>query len=363
MQRLKSNRKLINHSKNQEISSANTIQAFEAEHSLNDLSPLEVYSKNCTYLFNDQKVDIPISNAFEKNDEEEHVMAAYDGHNNFKSVIIYDKVRRRVEEMKSIDNNQIATLAKTDNSSNSFPSSLKNIFDFAVDLLDDAEERDETINGRTNIQCTELKVIDLAVVYDSSYCNKLDGKENSEAEIASIVSIVSKKFEQDGLCVKVEISYLEGYCDAALDPYSNMIRDGVDSNDLLGDFRSFWIENRKDVERSVAHLFTATGMAENVLGRAYTGTICSKNSAYAVEEASWSSKLTMRAAVIVHELGHNVGASHVYIDSTTRLGCGVSNDFLMQPEVTEGVSGFNEISIEQMREVIESRSCMRTIIL
>ena len=346
----------------QEISSSNTIQAFKEEHFLNNLSPIEVYSKNATYLFNDQEVDLPISTVFEKHDDEEHIMAAYDGHNSIKSVIIHDKVRRRIEELVSIDDDQMATLAKTDYSSNSF-SSLKNIFDFAVGLLQDAEETDETFDGRINIQCTELKVIDLAVVYDSSYCNTFDGKENAEAEIASIVSMVSKKFEQDGLCVKVKISYLEGYCDATLDPYNNMVREGVDSSDLLGDFRSFWIENRKDIERSVVHLFTATGMAENVIGRAYTGTICSKNSAFAIEEVSWSSKLTMKAAVVAHELGHNVGARHVDIDYNIRLGCGASNDFLMQPEITEGASGFNELSIEQMREVIESRSCMRTITL
>ena len=238
--------------------------------------------------------------------------------------------------------------------------SLRFIFDFVVGLFYNADEIYGKMSHTKTNQCSEFKIVDLAVVYDSSYCSSVNGRENAESQIASIVSLVSKKFQQNGLCLKVELSYLEGYCNAALDPYRHMVRDGVDSEDLLSDFRSFWIENRQDINRTVAHLFTGTSMSENALGRAYIGTICSKDVAFAVNTVSWSSSLTLKAGLITHELGHNVGAIHVDLNPNEGTGCISSQDFIMTPEISGGNSGFHEESIARMRKVIESRSCMRT---
>ena len=338
----------------QEISPSNTIHAFDVEYSLDDLSLSHLFSTTAQYLFNGQNALLPTSTTLEKKHENEHIMTVYNGQNEIRSIIIHDKVRRRTEEFVSIGHNQIATVSSNKYYSKFLNTNLKKLFHFAIGLLNYSQENDEIVSGRIKNPCTEYNVIDLAVVYDSSYCYKVDGKENAEAEIAGIVSLVSNKFEQDGLCLKVEISYLEGYCDVALDPYRTMVRDGVDSNNLLNDFRLYWMNNRKDVNRTVTHLFTATTMADSTLGRGYTGVLCSESTAYAVEEVSWSPELLMKVAVVAHELGHNVGASH--LDD-----CDISSDFLMQPSISEGISGFSEESIEQMRTVIDSRSCMKTV--
>ena len=47
-----------------------------------------------------------------------------------------------------------------------------------------------------------------------------------------------------------------------------------------------------------------------VLGLATVGVVCNQSFAYAMVESRWTSNLTFRTAVTVHELGHNFNAGH-----------------------------------------------------
>ena len=204
----------------------------------------------------------------------------------------------------------------------------------------------------SNITCTEYSVIDMAVAYDSTYCNALKGKESAEAEIQSIISIVSDKYQQDGLCMKVKISYLEGYCDSDLDPYNDILNKNEGIQTALEDFTDYWNLYRTDVNRTVAHLFTAHPMSSQTVGIGYLEVACKKKYAYSVNEVTWSDSLDLRAGLVAHELGHNMGAEHV--EST---GCA---KHIMESTINDGKSGFRDISRASIGSYTEKVTCMRT---
>jgi len=206
-------------------------------------------------------------------------------------------------------------------------------------------------NKSSDNSCSEYTVIDMAIAYDSTYCQDMNGKENAESEIQTIVSKVSNAFKKNGLCMKVEISYMEGYCDVTIDPYNPILTRHAGMQSTLDDFMDYWNENKTDVNRTVAHLFTAYKMSSNTVGLGYIGVACKKRYAYSVNEVSWSKDIENRAGLVAHELGHNMGAEHIADE-----GC---ENYVMKPQITSGSSGFSDVSIESIREHAGKVTCMR----
>lgn len=364
----------------QQISSANTIKAFDLEYSLDSLQPSSIFKQNATYLFNGQYTHLPSSSVYEKDYDDEIILASYNNKQEIHSVIVQDRVRRQTAELKTVGDNKLATIDNNEHANNVSPG-LRNMFKTTISTIssvirsrindptqatNDAQAMNETVTHH----CTEYDVIDIAIAYDTSYCNTVGGRENAEVEIASVVSLVSKMYQQNGLCMKVEISYLEGYCEIENDPYSGLMSQNLDSSSLLFEFRKYWNQNRQDVHRTVAHLFTATGMSDKYIGRGYGATICMKASAYSVNQITWSPSLQRKAALVAHELGHNVGANHIDTDNSRRLSTtdidtansrcvNKAGDFIMNSVIGAGTAGFHATSVQSMREVVNSRTCMR----
>merc|ERR1712194_342432 len=74
--------------------------------------------------------------------------------------------------------------------------------------------------------------------------------------------MVSSKYQQEGLCVKVKLSHLEGYCSPDTDPYKPYVDSktpGCFPNNMgvgaLGGLRKIWIDERSHVHRDVVQLF------------------------------------------------------------------------------------------------------------
>ena len=344
----------------QQISSANTVKAFDLEYSLDSLQPSSVFSQNTFYFFDKDYIDLPLPSVFEKDYDDELVLASYNNKQEIQSVIVQDKVRRQMVELKSVGNNKLNVVNNNKNAEDTHADNqgLRNMFKTISTISSLIKARAQ--NQNIMYECTEYDVIDLAIAYDSSYCNELGGKENVEVEIASVISLVTKMYQQHGLCMKVEISYLEGYCDSANDPYQDMLNQNLDSNSLLLEFRKYWNANRQNVHRTVAHLFTAKGMSDDYIGRGYGASICMKASAYSVNQITWNSSFQNKAALIAHELGHNVGADHIDITNSGTSRCiSKTGDFIMNSVIGSGTAGFHTASVQSMREVVDKRMCMR----
>ena len=307
---------------------------------------------------------------YEKDYDDEFILASYNYKQEIESVIVQDKVKQRVVELKTVGDNQLATIDNNEhvnntinfgNQKNTDSPGLRNMFQIistVANLIPARTKNDpQIINENFTHECTQYDIIDLAIVYDTSYCNAVGGRENAETEITAIITLSSKMYQQNGLCMKIEISYLEGYCEIENDPYDVIRKQNLDSLGLLQEFRAYWNQNREDVNRTVAHLFTATGIDDRYRGKGYTSSICMKASAYSVNQITWSPSLQRKAALVAHELGHNVGADHTDDDM---FKCGNrAGDFIMNEFVQFGIAGFQAISVQSMRGVANSRTCMR----
>jgi Metallo-peptidase family M12 len=158
--------------------------------------------------------------------------------------------------------------------------------------------------------CSSLRVVEVAVAFDSTFCAKQGGEQATRQEVERIVARASMMYQQQGVCTKVVISHMEGFCSSSQDPY----RAGVDANTsgggvcgLLGSFQQYWQANRGSVRRDAAHLFYARDLAGGAVGCAFVSALCSTGSGYGANEMEFSTDQQRRAITFAHELGHNIG--------------------------------------------------------
>lgn len=112
-------------------------------------------------------------------------------------------------------------------------------------------------------RCFRYMNVELAIAFETSFCEAMGGADEAVAEISRIIAEVSARYQQQGLCTYISISHLEGYCELEKDPYRyyvGMNRSGCGSYGLLHKFKEFWERKRTHVKRDVAHLFTGTGL-------------------------------------------------------------------------------------------------------
>jgi hypothetical protein len=118
----------------------------------------------------------------------------------------------------------------------------------------------------------------------------------------------------------------------------------------LGAYRAATAEVRA---RGLAHLVTGKDLDGITAGVAYVRTVCALETGVSVSQYSYGT--TISALIMAHELGHNLGAEH---DGAADTPCaGVGGGFIMAPSVS-GYATFSQCSLERMRPVIESASCI-----
>ncbi len=103
------------------------------------------------------------------------------------------------------------------------------------------------------------------------------------------------------------------------DPYSS-----TNNQLLLDQFKAEWNNNRGGVQRDIAHLMTGKNVDSNIIGTAFTGTVCEvcgNAEGYGFSESRFSQLMAERTCLTAHEIGHNFGARHCDGDADCFIMC------------------------------------------
>lgn len=160
-----------------------------------------------------------------------------------------------------------------------------------------------------------LRRIDLATEADYEYVNTLGGATQANNEILSILNMVEGTYTtQLNLTIRVVFQHTW----STPDSFGSTNASGV-----LAKFKDHWNANfpTSSVPRTAAHLFTAKSYAQS-LGVAYLGVYCS-NPSFSYGLSGYISWAPGKYLVPAHEMGHNLGASHV--DATQNCASTIMN--------------------------------------
>jgi len=195
--------------------------------------------------------------------------------------------------------------------------------------------------------CREFHVIELAIVYDASFCNLFDNVEKAESRIRDLIAATSTLYQNTVLCVKIDISDLQGSCNATEDLYRNIT---LDQNPIgrLNKFGDYWKMNRNDTDRTIAHLYTGKPLDGEESGIAYISTICKPMRAgYGTLSFDENCDFTMIRNLIAHEIGHSMGVRDPIEDP----------GMIMSDPVCPYCTDFGSEALEIMSETL---SCLST---
>jgi len=199
----------------------------------------------------------------------------------------------------------------------------------------------------TNSGCNSYRQIDVAIAYDSSFCARAGGASNAWKKVTQIIGIASSRYRQQGLCLTLRASALEVNCDSSKDPYKNMRTSlsGCNGKGLVQDFTYYWHDNRRNISRDAAHLFTGNKFTDGMVGCAGIETLCKY--AYGVESIYYTNDVTLQGILFAHELAHNCGAYHISNPST-----------IMNTYITNSPNGFAGSSVSKMVGYLNSQNCL-----
>jgi hypothetical protein len=105
--------------------------------------------------------------------------------------------------------------------------------------------------------------------------------------------------------------------------------------------------------RGLTHLFTGRDLDGNTVGTAYTGGLCSKTYGAGLTQVSGS--VGIDSLIAAHEIGHNFGAEH---DGSGVCASTPVNQYIMSPQVTASATSFSQCSLDAIRPVMQSASCL-----
>jgi len=353
----------------QKISKRNTIKVNGVVHSLDNLVPMNVFSSDATYLDEGVPKSLPMAATFMKIEGDSTMLVTKEGpRGNVKTIdITYTDGSNMY--MEEVSNGMLAVMLPEARDKEAMKQFIM------ADPQDSGEsggtssdpgrkltkDYDSSLNeNERHLQsgCSSLKVIDIAIAYDSSFCAKAGGSGNANNAVQQIVARVSTLY-QNNFCGKIQISHMEGFCDPNTDPYAAGVRlnqSGCGNSGLLQFFSGYWSTNRGSVRRDAAHLFSGTGLECSndgcVIGCANVANLCSSSDSYGVNYIAFSSDGQMQANLFAHELGHNAGSDH---DSDTN---GV--EWIMEPSINSGTNGFSSQSRSSISNLLASSSCIST---
>lgn len=327
----------------------------QISYSLDSLVSYNIYSPTAIYMYNNENVPLPKSLVAVQENENDFLLVTHntstntnDGDDN--NINLNDIEHVFIENKQSSNTREYLSLGENS---------------MFVSLNDDDETQNHiSENGRKFFgkppqkDCHEFNIIDLAIVYDNTYCKKAGGKMNAEREITAVMALVSRMYQQSDLCIKVQVTYMEGYCSSDDDPYDGMVT-RKKTEHALKEFSEYWFNQRSDVSRSIAHLFTGRDFLGLEIGKGFIGTLCRNRFGYSViQMTGWTFQLQAKASLVAHELGHNLGARHLNPHNNNFLNSYLLG-YIMYEYISFGNKGFHKNSIEDIQKLVQQRSCTK----
>lgn len=155
--------------------------------------------------------------------------------------------------------------------------------------------------------CSEYRVIEVAIAYDSTFCRDAGGTEElANSAVQRVVSSASQIYQQPGLCLKVKVAAIDGFCNFQNDLYSSIVNLSVSS--MAREFRRIITNDpvRRAIPRDTFHFFYGSNSGFGSVGYAYLDVLCDPNSGYGfgVNEITYSTNPALQANLFAHELGY-----------------------------------------------------------
>lgn len=340
----------------QQISSQNTFVYNKKIFHLDEALPFTLSSPDAIYSHNGvSSNNFPRPNIVKLEDDEDIVTIRKHADGEVKMIFIVNKDTGMASEIQNIHPGILATIQTGDYAEVPFI--------LAEDETDftRTEKRPKMTRANSedfsdqNEECSRYSVLELAVAYESSFCAYYGrNATRADEEVVSIVSLVSSRYQQRNLCVKVVLSYLEGYCDPDVDPYKEAVdlgESGCSRPGLTTFFRNYWNANNPTIRRGVANLFSGSILECTnigcVAGCAYKSTTCNRTEAYGVVYATYDDSDILKSTLVAHELGHNHGAQHVE-----------DNQYIMSEFITESHNGFSPYAVEVFNDRFSRTDCV-----
>eukprot|EP00588_Corethron_pennatum_P026811 CAMPEP_0194319288 /NCGR_PEP_ID=MMETSP0171-20130528/15752_1 /TAXON_ID=218684 /ORGANISM="Corethron pennatum, Strain L29A3" /LENGTH=590 /DNA_ID=CAMNT_0039076451 /DNA_START=184 /DNA_END=1956 /DNA_ORIENTATION=+ len=339
----------------QTINIANTIEISGISHSLDHAVPYPIFTTEATHMFDGKYQALPKSRLLYKEIGDEVVLISKAKDGTTDGVSIYSETGELRLKYEKVDKNQFVPISSASVDYESMNKKFRyGEHDPGRNSFRDKISPHESASGKNFVACTTFRVIELAVVYESSFCSAYGSKDASEQMVIEVVAGVSLKYQQEGLCIKVKISHMEGYCTPGTDPYKEFVdlnQSGCGTTGLLQGFQDYWNAERSTIHRDDAQLFSGTGLEcfENglcVIGCAALGSLCDSSS-YGVNWVSFSSNSNSQQVLVAHELGHNCGANHINTEK-----------YIMYPSVNAASLGFSSTSINSFENQFSRSSCI-----
>ncbi|CAJ1952811.1 unnamed protein product [Cylindrotheca closterium] len=346
----------------QKVSIDGTVKANGRMYSLNDLQPLDVYSRNAVIMIDGEPRPLEdgshrIRLFKSKGDQGETMLVAKEGYFNadnggeIKSIDIISQDGSEVL-MEALEDGTLVTIRPEDMDQNKLRS-----LDFGEGNADIITNQLMDRNKRfLQERCNSFKVVEVAVAYDSTFCAQAASNSESTARTLVEQAIARADTLFEPICVRVRLSYLEGFCSQAQDPYTsaaNAENIGCDGNrGALQIFRDYWESSRTNVNRDVAHFFVGRDFPGSTIGCAATPALCDDVS-YGIDQLSFTTNTQLQGNLFAHELGHNMGAYHVSDPDN-------ASEFLMESSLNSGSDGVSSQSSNSILEYLDTRSCVST---
>ena len=309
----------------QEMSS--TISHEGIEYTLDDLEQFSVVSTkyNAEAFMNSQNITSPL---WRKDINGTMLLAIKNENEEIEHVsILKDDDRVDFVAVNDTDGNQLfATISLADyddDKINTMTRNHKDAFKYSVESNNNAKTDPSSlvVQRQKTDHCTTIRMIEVAIAYDSTLCKRFSySKDQTDRHVQAIVGLASQFYEP--MCLKLEISYIEGYCDESRDPFRDIVR----SKSILERYTMLWRSERSSVSRDVAHLLTGSDFEPGVLGKnpfldfcveigrsnssklsilsgyAFKATMCTTQNAFGANYISWSENIALQAALFAHEV-------------------------------------------------------------